>query len=64
MPIAGPTYVHVHRLPITTVSIQNSRYDDELVFRNKVPDAALMPGCFVAIYGMEVELESRSEGRK
>lgn len=56
--------MHVHRLPIAAVSIQDRCHNDELVLCNKVPDAALMLGRFVAVYGVEVEFEGGGEGRK
>jgi hypothetical protein len=58
---ACSTYVHIDRLPVASVSVQYGRHNHELVFRNKIPDASLVPRCFVGLHGVDVELESRSE---
>lgn len=56
--------MHVDRLSIAAVSVQNGRHNNKLVLCNKVPDAALVLGRLVAVYGMEVEFEGRGEGRE
>ena len=56
--------MHVHRLAVATVAVKNSRDDDELLFGHKVPDASLVLGGFVAVYGVKVELEGCGEGRE
>ena len=60
--LAESTYVHVHRLSIAAVSVQISRHNDQLFLSNKVPDAALVLGRLVAVYGVEVEFEGCGEG--
>jgi hypothetical protein len=59
-----PTYVHVHCLSIAAVSVQVRRHHDELVVRDEVPDAALVLGRLVAVYGVQIEFEGCGEGRE
>ena len=60
----GIADVHVHRLAVAAVAIKNGRDDDELLFGNKVADASLVLGSFVAVYGVKVELEGCGEGHE
>jgi hypothetical protein len=51
------TYVHVQCLSITSASARSRCYHDQLIFGDKVTDAALFACRLVARVGLDVELE-------
>lgn len=54
--------MHINPLSVSSVTVQYSRDNDQLLFGDKVPNASLVPGRLALSYGMEIELEGRGEG--
>jgi hypothetical protein len=61
--VLGPTYMHIHPLPIPSIPIQNRRHNHQLILRDKVPHASLELGSVVGLHGVQVEFEGRDEGQ-
>lgn len=55
--------MHVHLLPIPSISVEYCGHDYQLVFRNKVPYASLELVGIVLCNRVEIELEGRGEGQ-
>lgn len=49
--------MHVQSLSIASCAADSDGNDDELIFSDKVPDAAFFGGGFVAWVGLDVEFE-------
>lgn len=58
------TYVHVQCLTITPASTNCRSHNDQLVLRDKVPDASLFARRLVARVGLDIEFESCNEGQE
>jgi hypothetical protein len=54
------TYVHIQSLSITPVSVDNGRYNNELVLSYEVPYATLVLSGVMLLHGVDFELEGRS----
>lgn len=62
MNAASATYVHIHPLSISSVSIKIGGHDDQLFVGDKVPYAALISCSVLWLHRVEIKFESRGEG--
>lgn len=60
-PGVQPTYMHVQRLPIPTIPINNGRNNDELVFGHEIPYASFVLVGVVGLHSVNFEFEGRCE---
>lgn len=54
--------MHINPLSVSSVTVQDSRDNNQLLLGDKVSNASLVPGRLALGNGMKVELEGRGEG--
>jgi hypothetical protein len=58
------SYVHIQLLAVALLSVDDCRYNYQLILCNKVPNTSFFAFGFVSMMGNNVKLERRYEGNK
>lgn len=56
--------MHVHPLPVSPISVQYRRDDDQLLLGDEIPHASLVLLGVVWLHRVQVELEGGGEGQE